>query len=171
MSAHDSHTGPVKTPAQLAWLSFFSFVIPVFVIIGLVHFVIRSEKPAVDTVDAELAKAERIQKVGSVRLYDPANPPADEPAGASPVVAAAAPAAQTAEGLYNAACAACHAAGVAGAPKFGDAAAWGPRISTGIDALVASVVNGKGAMPPKGGSSASEAEIKASVEYMVNAAK
>jgi cytochrome c5 len=60
---------------------------------------------------------------------------------------------------------------VAGAPKFGDKAAWAPRIKTGIDALVTSALMGKGAMPPKGGSAAPEGDIRAAVEYMVNAAK
>ena len=73
--------------------------------------------------------------------------------------------------VYGKTCAMCHAAGVAGAPKFGDKAAWAPRIQTGMDALYASVINGKGAMPPKGGSAASEADIHASVDYMVAAAK
>ena len=73
--------------------------------------------------------------------------------------------------LYTQICSACHLAGVAGAPKFGDKAAWAPRIAQGIDALTASVIKGKGAMPPKGGSAASDAEIKAVVTYMVNAAK
>ena len=66
---------------------------------------------------------------------------------------------------------ACHASGAAGAPKFGDKAAWAPRIKTGLDALTASVIKGKGAMPPKGGSAASDADIRAAVEYMVSAAK
>jgi cytochrome c5 len=65
----------------------------------------------------------------------------------------------------------CHAAGVANAPKLGDKAAWAPRLALGIDGLTASVLKGKGAMPPKGGSSASEAEIKAVVTYMVSSAK
>jgi cytochrome c5 len=69
------------------------------------------------------------------------------------------------------ACAACHVAGVAGAPKFGDKAAWAPRVGAGVDALTASVIKGKGAMPPKGGSAASDAEIKASVQYMLDAVK
>jgi cytochrome c5 len=51
---------------------------------------------------------------------------------------------------YNKACAVCHAAGVAGAPKVGDTAAWEPRLAKGMDALVASVTNGLNAMPPKG---------------------
>jgi cytochrome c5 len=54
------------------------------------------------------------------------------------------------ETKYNQACAACHAIGVAGAPKAFDAAAWGPRLATGMDTLVKSVTAGKGAMPPKG---------------------
>jgi len=56
---------------------------------------------------------------------------------------------------------------VAGAPKIGDKTAWAPRIAQGIDALTASVIKGKGAMPPKGGSTASDAEIKAVVGWMV----
>lgn len=101
--------------------------------------------------------------------------PAPAPAAAPP--AAAAPAAAVAakagagEALYKQVCTACHAAAVAGAPKSGDKAAWAPRIKQGIDALTASVIKGKGAMPPKGGSTASEAEIRAAVEYMVSQAK
>ena len=69
-------------------------------------------------------------------------------------------------------CVACHAAGVAGSPKFGDKAAWAPRIKTGLDMLTVSVIKGKGAMPPKGGSAtSSDADIRSAVEYMVGAAK
>ena len=63
------------------------------------------------------------------------------------------------------------AAGVAGAPKFADKAAWAPRIAQGIAALHANALKGKGAMPPKGGSTASDAEIKAVVTYMASAVK
>jgi len=73
--------------------------------------------------------------------------------------------------LYDTACTACHATGVAGAPKFGDKAAWAPRIQTGLDALTASVIKGKGAMPPRGASTATDAELRSAVEYMVAAAK
>nr|WP_194249351.1 c-type cytochrome [Halomonas salicampi] len=76
------------------------------------------------------------------------------------------------EALYaSVGCAACHAAGVAGAPKLGNAEAWGPRIEQGNDALYQSVFNGKGAMPPRGGSSASDEEIMAVVDYMVSQAQ
>ncbi len=94
-----------------------------------------------------------------------------KPAAAPVQVAAATTVADAPPALYAQICSACHAAGVAGAPKFGDRAAWAPRVAQGIDALTASAIKGKGAMPPKGGSSASDADIKSVVTYMVNAAK
>jgi cytochrome c5 len=97
-------------------------------------------------------------------------------AAAAPTPVAAAPAATAAKPdgkkLYDTACMACHAAGVAGAPKLGDKAAWAPRIKTGQDALYASALKGKGTMPAKGGNPATpDADVKAAVDYMVNAAK
>ncbi|MDI5889945.1 c-type cytochrome [Halomonas rhizosphaerae] len=72
------------------------------------------------------------------------------------------------EALYGSSgCAACHDSGAAGAPVLGDADAWAPRIEQGMDTLYESAINGKGAMPPKGGSSASDEEIQAIVDYMV----
>jgi cytochrome c5 len=74
--------------------------------------------------------------------------------------------------VYQTVCMACHASGAAGAPKAGDKAAWAPRIATGKEALLASVTNGKGAMPAKGGGAdLSEAELKAAVEHLVGLAK
>jgi cytochrome c5 len=74
--------------------------------------------------------------------------------------------------VYEATCAMCHAAGVANAPKLGDKAAWGPRLGAGKAALVASVTNGKGAMPAKGGNAALSADdIGAAVDFMTTAAK
>lgn len=106
---------------------------------------------------------------------------ASAPAAAPTDTAAPAEAASSAidgQALYaacaacHAACAACHAAGVANAPKLGDAAAWAPRIATGMDAMVANAIKGKGAMPPKGGRmDYNDEQIKAIVEYMVNASK
>lgn len=150
--AHDSHTGPIKTPAQLLWTSFFSFVVPVFVIIGLVYYVTSDNKPAAGAVDPELATAMRIQKVGSVELRD-----ANRPLAAG-------------EAVYTAQCSACHATGAAGAPKFGDAAAWGPRIATGYEALLTSALKGKGAMGGQGGGAFSDVEIGRAVVHMANAA-
>ena len=71
--------------------------------------------------------------------------------------------------IYNTKCMACHASGAAGAPKLGDKEAWAPRIATGKDALIASVTNGKNAMPPKGACMDCSAEdLGAAVEYMVS---
>jgi cytochrome c5 len=106
---------------------------------------------------------------------EPAPGPATEAAApATPTTAKTAMASEPAngEGVYAAGCAACHGAGVAGAPKLGDKAAWGPRIKTGRDTLYASAIKGKGAMPAKGGNaSLSEADVRAAVDYMVGQAK
>jgi cytochrome c5 len=74
--------------------------------------------------------------------------------------------------VYDKTCVACHASGVANAPKLGDKAAWAPRVGQGRDALVATVVKGKGAMPPKAGAAdLKEDEIKAAVDYMLASVK
>lgn len=74
--------------------------------------------------------------------------------------------------IYNSKCMSCHASGAAGAPKVGDAAAWAPRIEAGMDAMIASAIKGKGAMPPKGACmDCSDADITAAVEHMVNNSK
>ena len=74
--------------------------------------------------------------------------------------------------VYDETCHVCHATGLAGSPKFGDKAAWAPRIATGIDALHKAAINGLNAMPPRGGNaSLSDAQVKAAVDYMVSAAK
>ena len=281
LESHDeAHTGPIKTPGQLLAASALFFILPIFIIIGLVYYVTSANKTAPGAVDTEKALAKRIQKVGSVEIRDanrplktgeevykaqcttchaaglagapktgdvgawaariktgydalltsalkgkgamgaqgggdyndteigravvhmtaaaggkfamPAAPaaPAAAASAAAPsaavapaAVVAAAPAvaeapaaavkvaANNGEALYKQVCTGCHAQSVAGSPKFGDKAAWAPRIKTGVDAMTASVIKGKGAMPPKGGSAASEAEIRATVEYMVSAAK
>jgi len=79
--------------------------------------------------------------------------------------------AQAGKALYTQVCQACHAAGVLGAPKFGDKAAWAPRLKDPMDVIYNYALHGKGQMPPKGGSSASDDDVKAAVDYMVDAAK
>lgn len=74
------------------------------------------------------------------------------------------------EELYKAVCSACHDAGVAGAPKTGNAADWAPRIATGLDHLVETALKGKGGMPPKGGSDATEEELRRAVIFLANKA-
>ncbi|HSC65676.1 MAG TPA: c-type cytochrome [Caldimonas sp.] len=127
--------------------------------------------------DANAGKPEATpQGALNVQLRDV--PPNADPGQAKTQVAAntaaatTAPAAATAApALYAQICSTCHAAGIAGAPKVGDKAAWAPRIAQGIDTLTTNAIKGKGAMPPKGGSSASDADIKAVVTYMVGASK
>lgn len=80
------------------------------------------------------------------------------------------------EAVYNSACMACHAQGVAGAPKLGDAEAWADRIDQGMDTLYENSINGfqgeAGVMPPKGGfANLSDEEVKAAVDYMVENAQ
>ena len=80
-------------------------------------------------------------------------------------------ASQAGKALYTQVCQACHAAGVLNAPKFGDKDAWAPRLKEPMDTVYNYALHGKGAMPPKGGSNASDADVKAAVDYMVSAAK
>ncbi|WP_175994986.1 c-type cytochrome [Burkholderia vietnamiensis] len=93
-------------------------------------------------------------------------------AGDTPAAApTSADAASAGKALYTQVCQACHAAGVLGAPKFGSKEDWAPRLKDSMDTVYNFALHGKGAMPPKGGSNASDADVKAAVDYMVNAAK
>ncbi|VWD49912.1 cytochrome C [Burkholderia lata] len=92
-------------------------------------------------------------------------------AGEAPAAAAAPAGADAGKALYTSTCQACHAAGVLGAPKFGSKEDWAPRLKDSMDTVYNYALHGKGAMPPKGGSSASDADVKAAVDYMVNASK
>ncbi|TWG88150.1 cytochrome c5 [Cupriavidus gilardii J11] len=134
-----------------------------------------------DVADHELALA-MVHLVNSAggKLQEPAAPAPAAPTAAAPAAdapaqtQAAAPAgasAETGKRVYDQVCAACHAAGVAGAPKVGDKAAWAPRLQQGMDALHASAIKGKGVMPPKGGYAGADADVMAAVDYMVNASK
>ncbi len=147
----EAHNGPIKNPKQLLVAVFFSFVVPIFIIIGLVYFVTSENKPADGAANPERALAERIQKVGMVEIRD-ANREM-----------------KTGEQVFKAQCTACHTAGVAGAPKFGDAAAWGPRVKTGYDALLNSAMKGKNAMGAQSGGDFSDYEVARAVVYMANA--
>lgn len=106
--------------------------------------------------------ADRIKPVGELAM-----------ASAVAVANGVIPAAQAADGasVYNKTCSVCHAAGVAGAPKLGDKAAWAPRIAQGMDKLHANAIKGKNAMPPKGTYAGPDADVMAAVDYMVSKAK
>lgn len=88
-------------------------------------------------------------------------------AGFVPAIASAEVVNPAGEKLYKSACVACHMAGVAGAPKLGDKAAWDKVIAKGMDAVMEITLNGKGAMPPRGASTADEATLQAAVDYML----
>jgi cytochrome c5 len=120
---------------------------------------------------------ERIAPIGQVAIAGADNSrlaaPAAGPQQPAPVQVAQALSGQD---VYQSACSACHGAGVAGAPKFGDAAAWADRISKGIDTLTEHAINGfqgsAGFMPPKGGrADLSDDAVKAGVQYMVDNSK
>ncbi|MCX7225991.1 MAG: c-type cytochrome, partial [Burkholderiales bacterium] len=101
-------------------------------------------------VNMEKAIAERIQKIGAVEIRD-ANRQL-----------------KTGEEVFKAQCSACHMSGAAGAPKFGDAAAWAPRVKTGYESLLTSAVKGKGAMGAQGGGDLETLEIGRAVVYLAN---
>lgn len=93
------------------------------------------------------------------------------PAVASAAAEAAATVNPAGEKLYKSACIACHSTGVANAPKVGSKDAWAPLIAQGMDAMMQIAIKGKGAMPPRGASSADDATLRAAVEYMVESSR
>jgi cytochrome c5 len=149
------HEGPIKTPKQLILAVFFAFIIPIIGIILLVNFVSVDKRPAAGS-DGLTAKAvaERIQPVGSVEVKDVSDPNS----------------LKSGEQVYGAVCVSCHGTGSLNAPKFGDAAAWGPRLPQGYETLLTHALKGKGAMPPQGGGDFSDLEVGRAVVYMANKA-
>ena len=147
----EAHSGPIKNPKQLLLAVFFSFVVPIFLIIGLVYYVTSANKPQAGSVNVEQSVLARIQKVGSVEIRD-ANREM-----------------KSGEAVYQAQCTACHTSGAAGAPKLGDTAAWAVRIKTGYDALLQSALKGKGAMSAQSGGDFDDFEIARAVVHMANA--
>ncbi len=147
----EDHTGPIKNPKQLLMAVFFSFVVPIFAIIALVYFVISDNKPAAGTVNMEQTINQRLQKVGSVEIRD-ANREL-----------------KSGEDVFKAHCSSCHTSGLLKAPKFGDAGEWGPRVKTGLDALLNSALKGKGSMTAQAGGDFEDLEIARAVVYMANA--
>jgi len=149
---HDAHAAPApgafKKIASIAVL----LGLPLLLIGSLVgHY--KSEVGGQMPSDmSEEAVAARIQKVGRFQLGAASREP------------------KTGEQVYQAQCTTCHAAGLVGAPKFGDAAAWAPRIATGYDALLNSALKGKGNMSPQGGGAFADFEVGRGLVYMANAA-
>ena len=147
------HEGPIKTPKQLIAAVLASFIVPIIAIVLLVNYVDFGNKPGAGSDGLQpAAVAKRLQRVGSVEIRD-----------------ASAPALmRTGEQVYAAQCSACHAAGVAGAPKLGDTGLWAPRIKTGYESMLNSALKGKGAMAAQGGGDYSDYEIGRAVVHMAN---
>jgi len=151
---YEEHSSPIKTPKQLIVTVVLAFVVPIIIIIMLVNLVASELKTGAgsDSLAPE-AVARRIAPVARLELVD---------INAPRVL-------KTGEQVYASVCMSCHATGVADAPKMGDAAAWAPLIQTGFDALLKTALEGKGAMPAKGGNPTLDAlEIARAVVYMAN---
>jgi cytochrome c5 len=152
---HDEaeHESGIKTPKQLITVIAAAIIVPVIVIIMLTQFVTLDNKESPGSVAyAASAVAARIAPVASDAVFD-----------ATAVVVP-----KTGQQVFEAQCTTCHTAGLLGAPKFGDAAAWGPRVAKGYDALVQSALHGKGNMPAQGGGDFSDYEVGRAVVYMAN---
>ncbi len=144
----------IRTPKQLIVVVLLALLVPIFFIILLAGYVANQMQAGAgaDAMTPE-AIAARISPVAGLELRDASTPQV----------------ARGGEEVFKAACGACHAAGVAGAPKPGDNGAWAPRIAAGLQTLITSALKGKGAMPPQGGGDYSDTEVVKAVVYMTNA--
>lgn len=165
-------------PVQVAVAVFAGAIGLVIAIVMVAYFAVGTHPVGVSEAKANTpeAIAQRIAPVTSLQGPDASTAPAPTAAVAAPVkpvqVAVAPVAAASGESVYKGGCIACHAAGVAGAPKFADKAAWGPRIAKGKPLLYEHALKGFNAMPAKGGNAAlADADVKAAVDYMLAQAK
>ena len=151
---NEEHASPIKSPKQLIVTIVLAFLIPIIIILLLVNMVASSTKTGAGSDSlTEEAVAQRIAPVAGFELVD---------ANAPKVF-------KTGEQVFQAVCTACHTAGVAGAPKLGDKAAWAPFIKSGFESMLDVALHGKGAMPAKGGNPAlSDYEVARAVVYMAN---
>lgn len=162
-ATEEAHTGPIKNPKQLLTAVFFSFIVPILVIVGLVFFVVSGLKPSgsvqgdgmglygVSQDSRERDVSLRLAKIGSIEIRDANRPLA------------------TGEAVFKVQCVACHGTpGIPGAPHLNDAAAWGPRIGQGYATLLEHALKGKGAMPPQAGGDFEDLEIGRAVVYLAN---
>jgi cytochrome c5 len=152
VTEHDPHSSFIKTPQQLIVVILLSFLVPIIGIILLVQLVLSKPSADPNALTPESVAA-RIQPVGRVEFGAPAAPPG----------------ARTGEAIVKTTCATCHQAGVANAPRIGDAKAWAPHLQAGLGNMVATAIKGKGAMPPRGGDTTlTDEEIGRAVVYMAN---
>jgi cytochrome c5 len=152
----ENHQSPIKTPKQLITVVLLAFVVPIAIIILLVSFVTSKMQPGAGSEAMSSAATEaRIAPIATLDLVDTSAPKA----------------LKSGEEVYKAVCTTCHAAGVAGAPKFSNADDWKPRIAQGVNTLWDHALKGYKAMPAKGGNPAlDDVEVERAVVYMANAA-
>ena len=145
-------------------IMFAAVVAVIFVIHTIMQGVVGAHGGAADV--SEAAVAARIAPVGQLNTGAPIMPAATVAASAAPA------AARSGDEVYKGVCFACHGSGAAGSPKFGDKAAWAPRIKQGMDTLFQHATTGIRAMPPRGTcGNCSDSELKGAVEYMVSHSK
>ena len=144
------------------------FVLSAVALLGVVYILVSS---LINTYTRNSTKGEITTSSNVEKAADNLKPVGTSSTSDAPVAAATSTAARSGKEVYDTVCQACHATGVAGSPKFGDKAAWEPRAATGLDALLNSAMNGKGAMPARGGNpSVTDAELKATILYMTKEA-
>ncbi len=132
-------------------------------VVGSVILASAVAAQASEKTDKEIA--ERLKPAGEVCVEG-------DPCATAVVASTASSGPRSGEDIYKASCTTCHDAGVAGAPKFGDAGAWKPRIDKGAETLYANAINGINAMPAKGlCMDCSDEEVQASVDYILEASQ
>ncbi|ASU37201.1 cytochrome c5 family protein [Herbaspirillum sp. meg3] len=152
----EHHESAIKTPKQLIAAVLAGFLVPIICIVLLVQYVTNAQKTGAGS-------ASQTPEMVAARI----KPVADE--GFTFRDASAPKQLLSGEEVFKSTCAACHAAGIAGAPKVGDPAAWKARISEGYEKLLSHALNGLNAMPAKGGNpDLDDVEIARTVVYMAN---
>tara|TARA_E500000331_G_scaffold123977_1_gene121598 strand:+ start:2195 stop:2662 length:468 start_codon:yes stop_codon:yes gene_type:complete len=151
----------ISTPKQLVIVVLLAFAVPLTVILLVVQFITSGINADPDSsAMSEAAIAKRMQVLNADSSTQIANNQAID----SPAIAV-----DPGESLYNTVCQACHAAGIAGAPKTGDQSVWSARLDLGNNVLYQSVIKGKNLMPARGGATnASDDDIRAAVDFMLS---
>jgi len=153
----EEHSTPIQTPKQLVIVVVLAFLVPILLIVMITQMVTGGLKVDVGGhAMSEDAIAQRLKPVGEIALAETGSTPGT----------------RSGEEVVKTVCQACHGAGLIGAPKIGDKAAWQPRLAQGLSALHTHALRGIRAMPAKGGNpSLSDAEVNAAVDYMLNQSK
>jgi cytochrome c5 len=149
-SGHDAHAAPTHSAAKKVFNLVVLLAVPVLTVGSLIGYY-KSHDGAPIASMSEEAVAARIQKVGMLQLGESKRE------------------LKTGEEVFKAQCTTCHTAGLLGAPKLGDSAAWGARIATGYATLLNSALKGKNAMTAQGGGAFSDYEVGRAVVYLANA--